>query len=298
MIKSSKREKIFDVCNYVFMILFAFCCIYPFIYILALSFNDGKDAMKGGIYFFPREFTLENYTTVLEDDRLLSSLGISAFRTIAGILLGIVMNSLYAYAITKDDLPGKKFFNWLIVIPMYFGAGIIPYYLVCQNLGLINSVWVYVLPWIIAPFHIMLLRIAIKEIPQSLEESAQLDGASYPRIFARIIMPLIVPSIATVGLLTGIFHWNDWLDGTIMTTKSSMWPLQTLLLNILQGSDMSNFFKDGNMATSGRMIRKVAITPESLKMAMLVITVIPIVIIYPFAQKYLITGMMLGSVKE
>lgn len=298
MIKSSKREKIFDVCNYVFMILFAFCCIYPFIYILALSFNDGKDAMKGGIYFFPREFTLENYTTVLEDDRLLSSLGISAFRTIVGILLGIVMNALYAYAITKEDLPGKKFFNWLIVIPMYFGAGIIPYYLVCQNLGLINSVWVYVLPWIIAPFHIMLLRIAIKEIPQSLEESAQLDGASYPRIFARIIMPLIVPSIATVGLLTGIFHWNDWLDGTIMTTKSSMWPLQTLLLNILQGSDMSNFFKDGNMATSGRMVRKVAITPESLKMAMLVITVIPIVIIYPFAQKYLITGMMLGSVKE
>lgn len=298
MIKASKGEKLFEACNHIFMVLFGFCCIYPFIYILALSFNDGKDAMKGGIYLIPRQFTLENYTTVLGDDRLLSSLGISVFRTVFGILLGLLLNAFFAYAIAKPDLPGRKFFNWLIVIPMYFGAGIIPYYLVCQNLGLINNIWVYVIPWLISPFHIMILRIAIKDIPPSLEESAQLDGASYLRIFVRIIFPLVIPSLATVGLLTGIFHWNDWLDGTIMTTKSSMWPMQTLLLNILQGADMSNFFKDGNMSTAGQMVRKIAITPESLKMSMLVITVLPIVVVYPFAQKYFISGMMLGSVKE
>lgn len=298
MIESSKSGKVFDILNYTFMVLFAIFCIYPFIYILALSFNDGKDAMKGGIYFFPRQFTLENYQTIFKDSRLLTSLGVSVFRTIAGVVLGIGVNTLYAYAITKSDLPGRKFFNWLIIIPMYFGGGIIPYYLVCQKLNMINNIWVYVIPWLAAPFHIMLLRIAIKDLPPSLEESAQLDGASYPRIFARIVFPLLLPSLATVGLLTGIFHWNDWLDGTIMTTKSSMWPLQTLLLNILQGSDMSNFFREGNMSTAGKMMRKVAITPESLKMAMLVITVVPIFMVYPFAQKYFISGMMLGSVKE
>lgn len=293
MTKFSKGEKLFDIFNYTFMILLGICCLYPFLYILALSFNDGRDAMKGGIYFFPRMFTLDNYATVLKDSRLLTSLGISVFRTVFGIILGVLLNTLFAYAISKNDLPGRKLFNWMIVIPMYFGAGIIPYYLVCQNLGLINNIWVYVIPWIISPFHIMLIRIAVKDIPVSLEESAQLDGAGYPMILTRIVFPLIIPSLATIGLLTGIFHWNDWLDGTIMTTKSSMWPMQTLLLNILQGADMSNFMKNG-----AAMGRKIAITPESIKMAILVITVLPIVIIYPFTQKYFIRGMMLGSVKE
>lgn len=296
--KSTKGEKIFDMFNYLFLALFAFVCIYPFIYILALSFNDGKDAMKGGIYLFPREFSLENYTTIFKDSRLLKSLGISAVRTVAGVVFGILVNTLYAYAVSKEDLPGRKFFNWLIVIPMYFGGGIIPYYLVCQKLHLINNILVYIIPWLAAPFHIMLLRLSIKELPASLEESAQLDGASYLTIFHKIIFPLILPSVATVGLLTGMFHWNDWLDGTIMVSKDSLWPLQTLLLNILQGADMSNFFKEGNMSTAGGMARKIAITPESLKMAMLVVTVVPIFMIYPFAQKYFISGLMLGSVKE
>ena len=298
MKRKNKPEATFDVFNYTFMVLFAFFCIYPFIYIFAMSFNDGKDAMKGGIYFWPRLFTFENYRTIFQDDRIISSFGISFFRTIAGIILGIIVNTLYAYAITKKDLPGRKFFNWLIVIPMYFSGGIIPYYLVCQKLGMINNIWVYIIPWLAAPFHIMMLRIAVTELPSSLEESAQLDGANYIKIFIRIIFPLVVPSIATIGLLTGLFHWNDWLDGTIMTSRSSMWPLQTLLLNILQGADMSRFFRDGNMSTAGGMMRKISITPESLKMAMLVVTVLPIFMVYPFAQKYFIKGMMIGSVKE
>ena len=296
--KRSGGEKAFDAFNVTLMVLFAIICIYPFVYVLALSFNDGQDAMLGGIYLLPREFTFENYTTVFQDDRLLNSLGISIFRTVMGIILGVAVNTLYAYAISKSDLPFRKLFNWMIVIPMYFGGGIIPYYIVCQKLGMINNIWVYIIPWAAAPFHIMLLRISIKELPPSLEESAQLDGAGYFRIFAQIVTPLILPSLATVALLTGIFHWNDWFDGTVMTSKSSMWPLQTLLLNIIQGSDMTSFFKNGNMSTAGGVYRKITITPESLKMAMLVITVVPIFMIYPFAQKYFIRGMMVGSVKE
>lgn len=290
--KRSAGEKAFDVFNVIFLSLFALICLYPFIYILALSFNDGTDAMKGGIYLFPRVVTLDNYATIFKDKRLLQSLGITIFRTVMGILLGVVVNTLYAYAISKSDLPFRKLFNWLIVVPMYFGSSLIPYYIICQKLHMINNIWVYIIPWAAAPFHIMLLRIAIKELPPSLEESAELDGASYPVIFSRIILPLIVPSIATVALLTGLFHWNDWFDGTVMTNKSTMWPLQTLLLNIIQGADMSSFMK------TGHTMHKVSITTESVKMAMLVFTVVPIFMIYPFAQKYFIRGMMVGSVKE
>lgn len=290
--KRSFGEKAFDVFNVVFLTMFAAICLYPFIYILALSFNDGTDAMKGGIYFFPRMFTLDNYETIFKDKRLLNSLGITIFRTVVGTVLGVALNTLYAYAISKPDLPFRRFFNWLIVIPMYFGSSLIPYYIICQKLHLINNVWVYIIPWAITPFHIMLLRIAIKDLPASLEESAELDGASYPMIFVKIILPLIVPAIATVALLSGLFHWNDWFDGTVMTNKSSLWPLQTLLLNIIQGADMSSFMK------TGHTLRKVSITTESVKMAMLVFTVLPIFMIYPFAQKYFIRGMMVGSVKE
>ena len=290
--KCSRGEKAFDIFNLIVLSLFAFICLYPFIYILALSFNDGVDAMKGGIYLFPRKFSLDNYQTIFKDKRLINSLSVTVFRTVAGTVLGVICNTLYAYTISKPDLPYRKVLNWLIVIPMYFGSSLIPYYIICQHLNLINNIWVYITPWAITPFHIMLLRIAIKDLPPSLEESAELDGASYPIIFTQIVLPLIVPAIATVALLSGLFHWNDWFDGTVMTNKSTLWPLQTLLLNIIQGADMSSFMK------TGHTLRKVSITTESVKMAMLVFTVLPIFMIYPFAQKYFIRGMMVGSVKE
>lgn len=290
--KCSRGEKAFDIFNLIVLSLFAFICLYPFIYILALSFNDGVDAMKGGIYLFPRKFSLDNYQTIFKDKRLINSLSVTVFRTVAGTVLGVICNTLYAYTISKPDLPYRKVLNWLIVIPMYFSSSLIPYYIICQHLNLINNIWVYIIPWAITPFHIMLLRIAIKDLPPSLEESAELDGASYPIIFTQIVLPLIVPAIATVALLSGLFHWNDWFDGTVMTNKSTLWPLQTLLLNIIQGADMSSFMK------TGHTLRKVSITTESVKMAMLVFTVLPIFMIYPFAQKYFIRGMMVGSVKE
>lgn len=296
--KMTKGERAFEVFNITVMTLFAIICIYPFIYVLALSFNDGMDAMRGGIYLYPRKFTLENYNKLFEDDRIIGSFFISVFRTVLASFLGMIVNALFAYGISKSDIPFRKFFNWMIVIPMYFGGGIIPYFLVCKALNLTNNIWVYVIPWLATPFHIMLLRISIKDLPDSLEESALLDGANYWTIFWSIVMPLIKPALATVILLGGITQWNDWMDGTIMVSNSKLWPMQTLLLSILQGTDMMSFFKDKNLSTAGgSMARKISITPESLKMAMLVITVVPIFMIYPFAQKYFIRGIMVGSIK-
>jgi len=293
----SKGERAFEVFNIMIMFLFAIICLYPFVYVIALSFNEGKDAMRGGIFFFPRKFTLENYAKLFEDKRLLGSFLISVFRTVLGAIFGMMVNALFAFALSKSDLPFRKFFNWMIVIPMYFGGGIIPYYLVCQALNLTNNVLVYVIPWLAAPFYIMLLRISMKDLPDSLEESAQLDGAGYGVVFFRIVMPLCLPALFTVILLAGIGHWNDWLDGSIMVSNSRLWPMQTLLLSILQGSDMMSFFKGKNLSTAGGLVRKIDITPESLKMAMLVLTVVPIFMIYPFAQKYFIRGIMVGSIK-
>lgn len=294
ILKLTKGEKAFNWFNVTFMLLFAVICLYPFIYVIAISFNDGKDALRGGIYFYPRKFTLENYQKVFQDKRLIGSFFVSVFRTVVGSSLAIFVNALFAFAISKHDLPFRKLFNWMIVIPMYFGGGLIPYYIICKNFNLTNTIWVFVIPALASSFHIMLLRVTMKDLPASLEESAQLDGAGYGIVFFRIVLPLCMPAIATVLLLTGISHWNDWLDGTIMVSKSSLWPMQTLLLNMLQGADMTAMLKNPSM---GGIVRKMTVTAESLKMAMLVITVVPIFMVYPFAQKYFIKGMMVGSVK-
>lgn len=296
--KLSKGEKVFNFFNAFILSIFTLLCIYPFIYIVALSFNDGLDAMRGGIYLFPRKFTLENYAKLFEDERLIGSFLISVFRTVFGAGLGALVNAMFAYGLSKNNLPFRKFFNWMIIIPMYFSGGIIPYFLVCRTLGLTNNILVYVIPWLATPFYIMLLYISIKDLPSSLEESAYIDGANYGLIFFRIVLPLCLPALATVILLGGIAQWNDWLDGTIMMSNSKLWPLQTLLLHILQGSDMTSFFKEKQLSTAGGMMpRQIRITPESLKMAMLVITILPIFMIYPFAQRYFIKGLMIGSIK-
>ena len=298
MKKKRTSERVFDALNYTFMVLFCAACVYPFIMVLALSLNDGKDSMMGGIYLFPRIFTLENYKTMLGDRRLIGSLLISVYRTAAGAGLSVLLNSMFAYAVSKRTLPGRKFFNYFILVPMYFGGGIIPYYLVCQSLGLVNNVLVYVVPWIFMPFYILMLRVHFLNLPESLEESAKLDGAGYFTIFFRIAFPLSAPALATVALLSGVMHWNDWFDGTVMVSSDRLWPLQTLLLKIVQGSDIMAYFKSRNLGSAAIGIsRKVSVTPESLKMTMLMVTVIPIVVIYPFLQKYIIKGMLVGSIK-
>jgi putative aldouronate transport system permease protein len=217
---------------------------------------------------------------------------------VVGTALTVVLNACFAYSLTKKDLPGRKFILWFVVIPMYFGGGIIPYFLVCRALGLVNTLLVYVLPWIFGPFYILLIRVGLLEVPSSLEESAKLDGAGYGAIFFRIYFPLSLPVLATVALLSGIGHWNDWFDGTVMVLTSRLWPLQTLLLHIIQGADIMAFFKKRNIAIAGSYMKNTRITVESIKMAMLVITVAPIVLLYPFLQRYFMKGLMLGSLKE
>jgi putative aldouronate transport system permease protein len=277
--------------------LFSLLCIYPFIYTLALSFNEGMDSMKGGIYLFPRAFTWTNYRIILTDARILSSLMISVSRTVLGTVSAVVVNSMFAFALAKRTLPGRKFLNWYVMIPMFFGGGLIPYFIICKSLGLVNTFWVFVIPWIMSPFYILMIRVYFLGMSDSLEESAKIDGANYWVIFFKIYFPLALPCLATIALLAGLTHWNDWYDGTVMVYKSSLWPMQTLLLNITTGSDITAFFKNRNLQNAGSLVKKISITPQSIKSAMLIITILPIVMIYPYLQKYFIKGMMIGSIK-
>ncbi len=295
--KPTAGQRTFGVFNAFGMLLFCLLCIYPLVLVTALSFNEGTDAARGGIYLWPRVWSLENYRTILTENRIVTSALISVYRTVVGTVLTVVLNACFAYSLTKRDLPGRKAILWFVVIPMYFGGGIIPYFLVCRALGLVNTLLVYVLPWIFGPFYILLIRVGLLEVPASLEESATIDGAGYGTIFFRIYFPLSLPILATVALLSGIGHWNDWFDGTVMVLSSRLWPLQTLLLHIIQGADIQAFFKSRNIAMAGSYMKRTRITVESLKMAMLVLTVAPVVFLYPFLQRYFMKGIMLGSLK-
>lgn len=290
--KTFNSEILYMILNYTCMTVFALLCVYPFIYVLALSLNNGIDAQRGGIYLFPRVFTLDNYKQVFVNNDITRAYGITIYRVVAGIISTIACNATFAFALSKKDLIGKKLWNWMIIIPMFFSAGIIPNYIILKMLHLTNNLLTFIVPYMYTPFYIIIFRTFFRELPPSLEESAKLDGAGEFMIFLRVIFPLSAPVIAAITLFTGVFHWNDWFTATAYIHDRKLWTLPTLLLNIMQSSDMSKFINVMFMRRT-----KVAITPESLKMAMLIITTLPILLIYPFLQKYFVKGIMVGSLK-
>lgn len=294
--KSGLSERIFNFINYKIMFLLSFLCLYPFVYVAALSFNDGIDAQRGGIYFWPRIFSFENYKAIFVNNDILNAYTVTIFRVITGTILSVLLCSAAAYAMSRGNLLFKRFFNWMVLLPMYFGGGLIPYYIVIKKVGLLNNIWVYIIPAIYGSFNIILIRTFMKQLPESLYESAKLDGAGDFIIFAKIIFPLSGPVLATVALFVAVGHWNDWFTGTVFVHSKKLWPVSTLLLNILTSSDMASFMNLKFFMSP--LTRKKVVTPEALKMAMLIITTVPILVVYPFLQKYFVKGVMIGSLKE
>jgi len=294
-----QRIRPWAVLIYTFMFLFVLACLLPMINVLALSFNDALDSRRGGFLLFPRVFSLGNYRRIFKFQNLGTAFLISIFRTVVGIMLSLVFNSMYAYALSKKHLIARRFIHWYTIIPMYFGAGLIPYYLVLNGLKLTNTLWVYVLPGAVAPFYIIVLRTFLRGIPDSIEESAKLDGAGYFRLFTSLIIPLSLPVMATVALFTGVGQWNDWFTATAFIFSDKLWPLQNLLRYVLS---IAQFKESQNLldASQQLMISTSSndVTAESLKMSMIVITMAPILCIYPFMQRYFIAGISVGSLKE
>jgi putative aldouronate transport system permease protein len=295
-----KRQfSIFNCLNYIFLTLFGLSMIYPFIYILVYSLNDGKDSMMGALYFFPRKFTLHNYAEVFENARIWQAYKITLLRTVIGTILHVGLCTLMAYALSKKTLPGRTFFTYYIFLPTIFSAGFIPYFITLQKLHLINSFWVYVIPMLFNFMHIVILRTFLQGIPEELEESARIDGYGDFQIFMKIILPLSGPVLATIALFIGVSHWNDWFTGAYYVSNKDLIPVQTLLQEMLSeaealSSSMQRAAQQGGQTVNVNMA---GATPESLRMALLVITVFPILCIYPFLQRYFVKGVMIGSVK-
>jgi putative aldouronate transport system permease protein len=282
--------------NSFLIILFCLACLIPMLHIIAVSLNDSMDGIRGGIGIWPRILSLENFKKVFGDDRVGSAFAVTVFRTLIGTVLMVIFNGMYAYALSKRRLAGRRFFAWWAILPMYFGPTLIPLYLIYRGLGLTDSIWIYVLPYIFAPFYIIVYRTFFVGIPEALEESAHLDGASDLVIFFKIYMPLSMPVVATIALFGGVYHWNDWLVSEAFVFNEDLWTLQKLLLFILKSTDTSDL-QNQLMQMMRSHLGGDTVTTEALRMAMIVICSMPIIIIYPFLQKYFVKGLTIGSVK-
>ena len=295
-IKQSLGDRIIQ--GFIILVILALCLviILPCINVLALSLNDGADAAKGGVYFFPRVFTLENFKQVFSDGSIMKAYKYTILRVVIGTLLTLIVTSLAAFALKEKDLPGVKVITILITFTMLFGGGMIPTYVQYKNLHLINNFWVYVVPSLVSVTYLLMMRAYFEGIPASLEESAKLDGCGYFGIYGRIILPLSKPVIAVIGLYTAVNHWNDWFSGAFYMTSNEKWPVQTVLQQMLARA-MSASQKDITSVAQALVQGASTVTSDSLKMAAVVITTVPILLIYPCVQKYFASGIMIGAVK-
>ncbi len=292
--RETKGQKIFKVFNYTFLGLLGLITFYPFWYVLVASFNTGRDFLRGGVWLWPREFTLENYVKAFADDRILPALQISVSITAVSIVVGLIFTSLAAYAMSIKTLPGKKFLNFFWYFTSIFSAGIVPYYMVLRDLKLTGSYWLYIIPSIYSFYNFILLRTNFANIPYELREAAQLDGAGEWTILSRIYLPLSKPILATLALFIGVGKWNDWFTAAYYQSKSALYPAATVLQRILAEASAGSQVKVGQETAAGTMT---SYTTQSLQMAFVMILTMPIVVVYPFLQKYYVKGVMVGSVK-
>ena len=294
-IKASLSERVLQGIIYAVLIAICLIIILPCINIVALSFNDGKDAAKGGIYFWTRMFTLDNYKEVFSQGKMMKAYMITISRTVIGTAASLIVTTLAAYTLKEKELPGRKIITMLITFTMLFSGGMIPTYIQYNKLGLVDHFWVYIVPGLVSVTYLLMVRTSFESIPDSLEESAKLDGCGYFGTFLRIVLPLSKPVIAVVGLYTAVNHWNDWFSGAFYMRTSDLWPVQTVLQQML-----SKAMAMKEVTTVGQAIAQNAnaVTSDSLKMAAVVITTVPILCVYPFVQQYFTKGAMIGAVKE
>jgi putative aldouronate transport system permease protein len=292
--KLTVGDMIFYLFLYLFMLLFCIVTVYPVVNTLAISFNDGVDAMRGGVHLWPRMFTTQNYSVVLA----LRSIGrgaiISVLRTILGTLFAVVANALLAFIVSQKNFIFRSQLSLFWVITMYVNGGMIPIMLLYRNLHLTNSFWVYVIPGMISGFNMLVMRTYMEGLPDSLQEAAQIDGAGYMKIFVSVISPLCKPIYATIALFVAVGQWNSWFDTMLYNRMADQYTtLQYELMKML--SAVTSLKGNAGAATTGTTVN---ITPISVRAAATILTMAPIVMLYPFLQRYFVAGLTIGGVKE
>ncbi|MEK3737530.1 carbohydrate ABC transporter permease [Paenibacillus sp. FSL E2-0274] len=292
MYYKTRGYRIFNVFNTCFLILLALMCIVPLIHVLAVSFSAKSAADANLVGLWPKQFSLEAYKKTVNNPIFLHSIWVSVQRTILGTGLTLLITFLAAYPLSKENsaFKGRNVYSWLFVFSMVFNGGLIPFYIVIQKIGLMDSFWVLVLPGAVNTFLVILMLNFFRGIPKDLEEASLIDGAGHFRTLFSIYLPISLPSIATIALFSMVFHWNSWFDGLLYLNNSKQFPLATFLQTVIIQRDMSS------MSINPKEMELISQT--TVRAAQIFIGAAPILIVYPFLQKYFVKGMTLGSVKE
>lgn len=291
-IRRTREDVVVDTVVYIFLAVVFFLCAYPFYYGLVISLNDSVDTAMGGVYLFPRKFTLDNYMKFFGDNTWLKGFVVSVLRTIAGGLITTLFTMLVSYGLSDKKLVFRKVYMALIIFAMYFSGGLIPYYVLLKNLGLLNSFLVYIIPTALNTFFIFIAISFLDDIPAGLKESAKIDGASEMKIFRSIILPISLPLMVTILLFSAVGQWNAWFDSAFYVTNKQLRTLGYLLMEAINQANTPTNAVSAAQAASNSMV-----DPLAVRVTAMMISVIPILFSYPFLQKYFVTGLTIGSVK-
>jgi len=298
--KRNIGDRIVDAVIVAVMLFVIAAVLYPFLNALAISFNHAEDTALGGITLWPRRFAWESYRSVLTNPLIWNAYFITIMRTLIGTILALFCTGILAYGLAHGNLVGRKYYAIICLVPMYFGGGLVPTFLMIRGMGMLNTFAVYIVPSLIGLFNVILMRTFFQSLPESLEESAMLDGANYLTIFFKIIVPISTPIMATIALFVGVFHWNDWFVGVIYITDPSLRPMQNVLLSVINEARFAESIAalgDGAAAAAVGAGRGRPTNVRSITMATMFITIAPVVVVYPFLQRFFIKGIMIGSVK-
>lgn len=289
--EKSLASRLFDMGNYLFLFLFGLACLFPMIHVVAVSLSNRAASMGGFVTLWPLGATFQNYLEILEAGPVYKAFLVSITRTVLGTSINMGMTILAAYPLSKssEELKGRSVFMWIVLIAMLFNGGLIPWWMVIRNLGLLNSLWALVLPGALPIWNVILLMNFFREIPKELEEAAIIDGASYWGTLYYVYLPLSVPALATLTLFAAVFHWNAWFDGMVLIMDNSKYPIMTFLRTVVV--DMNLQILTVNMDDIYNL------SDRSIRAANIVVATVPILIVYPFLQRYFIHGIRLGAVK-
>ena len=295
---SSPSRKVFVVCNMIILVVMALSCILPFINVLAISFSDQIPVTENRVGLWPVDFTTAAYEFILSSPAFLVATWVSVQRTVVGVAVNLVLIVLTAYPLskTKSEFRARAFFSWFFVVTILFHPGLIPTYMIVFNTGLLNSLWALILPTALPVFSMLVVMNYIRGLPKELEEAAFMDGAGHVDTLIKVILPLCKPTLATVTLFSFVHHWNSWFDGMLFMTQVENYPLQTYLRTVIIQPDA--FFRNLSVVGGDQIAQLLGlINARTTSAAQLFLSMIPIMLIYPFLQKYFTTGLVLGSVK-
>lgn len=286
----SLGSRLFDWFNYSILTIFALITVLPFIYIIAGSFSTAEELLQRGFILFPTKLSLAAYEYIFTTDTMTRSLSVTVFITVTGTLINLIFTVLFAYPLAHSDLPGRKYVMMGIVFTMLFSPGMIAHFLIIKAYGMYNSLLALLIPGAISSFNLIILKNFFQQIPTGLEESAKIDGCNDMRILLGIVLPLSAPALATFSLFYAVGHWNTFTAAILYINDAKKWPIQVLLRQIV-------IMSQGGIGDSSSLEQEIVIPPQTVKMAAITVSTVPILVVYPFLQKHFTKGVMLGSVK-